>query len=162
MISCVTWVPKGAADPKPKRYEMSTAELELMKDYVNMDESLLQEEEEDGGEEEIEEEVEEEEETPQKVELPKIDPSTLPPELRMDDYSDDEEDEGKKNAAREAMIGSMLIGKVSSKFCFWNENVLLVILCDLCDLYTLLIFISLHTHLTLFINQHKKTGCHVR
>mmetsp|Transcript_35831 Transcript_35831/g.48115 ORF Transcript_35831/g.48115 Transcript_35831/m.48115 type:complete len:303 (-) Transcript_35831:7-915(-) len=109
MISCVTWVPKGAADPKPKRYEMSTAELELMKDYVNMDESLLQEEE-DGGEEEIEEE-EEEEETPQKVELPKIDPSTLPPELRMDDYSDDEEDEGKKNAAREAMIGSMLIGK---------------------------------------------------
>ena len=31
MISSIEWVPAGVADPKPKKYEFSTAEIELIK-----------------------------------------------------------------------------------------------------------------------------------
>ena len=40
-----------------------------------------------------------------KMKLPKVDTSSLPADLRMDEYSDDEGDEGKG-------IGNILVGKV--------------------------------------------------
>ena len=36
MISCVEWVPEGAADPNPKRFELSKAEMEMLEEQVNM------------------------------------------------------------------------------------------------------------------------------
>ena len=72
------------ADPNPKKYEFSTAELELIK---------MMEEQEIGAEGDAESEEVEREETPKvkqvTVKLPKIQ-NNLPADLRMDEYSSDE------------------------------------------------------------------------
>ena len=51
MISSIVWVPAGVADPNPKKYEFSTAELELIK---------MMEDQEIGAEDAESEEVEKE------------------------------------------------------------------------------------------------------
>ena len=108
MISCLAWIPKGAADPNPKRYELSAVERELLEKQGD----LMEAEEAEGDEEEIRQEV-----------MPKAKdqiPTTaitnvvndLPAELRMDEYSDDDDDDDDINLRRkkEAMIGNLLIG----------------------------------------------------
>lgn len=110
MISCIEWIPKGAADPNPKRYELSAAERELLDKQAEMEKALeagveipeVENDDVDNGAT-VEDNVGE---ATKIIAANKIDPSTLPPELNMDDYSDDE-DEGRQNAT----IGNLLVGK---------------------------------------------------
>lgn len=81
MISSIAWVPRGVADPNPKRYEMSSTERELLE--------LM---EKQGGDiSELESALTAKMEKETKIVLPKIE-NTLPADLRMDEYSSDEED----------------------------------------------------------------------
>jgi hypothetical protein len=98
MISFVEWIPAGVADPSPKKYELSTAEMELIQNQAETAEG-------------IEEEMEEADKSGSKIILPKVDPSTLAPELRMDEYSSDEDEH---DAVRGSTLGKMLVGKVSN------------------------------------------------
>jgi hypothetical protein len=77
MISSIAWVPAGVADPTPKRYEMSATEQELIR--------LMQEQ---GN---ISDKSGQKKDTAKKLETP-IE-NNLPADLRMDEYSSDE-DEG--------------------------------------------------------------------
>jgi len=109
MISCIEWVPKGVADPTPQRYKLSAAELELMAELQEEHEkdptkepkasTLLEESDEDSDDDEEEEKGA----TTKKSVLPPVDLDTLPKDLRMDDYSSDEED-------AEAKLGDILVG----------------------------------------------------
>lgn len=81
MISSIAWVPRGVADPNPKRYEMSSTERELLE--------LMDKE---GGDiAELESSLIAKLDTKEKIILPKME-NTLPEDLRMDEYSSDEED----------------------------------------------------------------------
>jgi hypothetical protein len=98
MISSIEWIPAGVADPNPKKYELSTTEQELirlMQDQGNLDEQVM----------------EAREKVSMKAKLPKIE-NNLPPDLRMDDYSSDEEDEDEGKAG--AAIGRLLVGTSGS------------------------------------------------
>jgi hypothetical protein len=80
MISSIAWVPAGVADPNPKRYEMSSTEQELirmMQEKVSID----------AGEKQNSKGMM----AVKKAQAPIV--HTLPADLRMDDYSSDE-DEG--------------------------------------------------------------------
>jgi len=129
MIAALEWVPEGRANPTPSKYEYSRAEQEFMsrviaqhEDNVNDDDDVANEDGKDGNtdtnkkdnDEEWEDMSEEEEDTAgdreekKKVELPKVDPSSLPSDLNMDDYSDDDD-----NDNNEEKMGDLLgIGKV--------------------------------------------------
>lgn len=97
MISAIEWVPAGVADPNPKKYEFSAAELELIK--------MMEEQNIDGdGGGEIEEEVEETT-MPTTVKLPKVE-NNLPADLRMDEYSSDEDE---NDAVTGTAIGNLLV-----------------------------------------------------
>jgi len=123
MISCLEWIPKGVADPNPKRYELSKAERELLEQDAKDDIEVGSDEEE----EEMEDSDEEPNHAPAVTEGERsasdiiasqpVDPSSLPAELRMDDYSDDEDD-----AAREKDIGSLLIGNEATTGLGIDEN----------------------------------------
>mmetsp|Transcript_15399 Transcript_15399/g.34398 ORF Transcript_15399/g.34398 Transcript_15399/m.34398 type:complete len:636 (-) Transcript_15399:714-2621(-) len=106
MISAVEWVPMGAADPNPKRYELSKAEMEMLEEQAGMEADL--EEEEDANDDDdssASPDTNEASETTG-VKLEAVDISTLPADLRMDDYSEDEDD-----AQAEGRLGNILIGK---------------------------------------------------
>jgi|AntRauTorckE5430_2_1112549.scaffolds.fasta_scaffold02259_5 periodic tryptophan protein 1 len=111
MISCIEWIPKGVADPNPKRYELSKAERELLEQDAEDDIEVGSDEEEEEEEDDNEEMDDDpavtggERSASDIIASQLVDPSSLPAELRMDDYSDDEDDE-----AREKDIGSLLIG----------------------------------------------------
>lgn len=93
MISSISWVPAGVADPNPKKYEMSAVEEELVR--------CMQQKE-------LEEDVASGTNTKAtKSKLPPVDVSALPADLRMDEYSSDEDDEGKQAAA----LGRLLLGQ---------------------------------------------------
>jgi len=98
MISCLEWVPKGAADPAPKRYEMSAAELEMLQHQAELEEKLRKGEDSDD-----EKSVDAKNKSIEKVE------NNLPADLRMDEYSSDED---------ETNVGKLLLGKV----CFFITN----------------------------------------
>lgn len=85
MISSITWVPRGAANPNPPRFQACKEEVEAMlRKHVSGDNN-----DEEEGEEEEAEDVDVEE--GKKMEL---DRHGLPAELRMDDYDDDDEAAG--------------------------------------------------------------------
>ena len=89
MISSIEWVPAGVADPNPKKYEFSQAELDLIKmmeDHTVGDEPKTPKEKKE-------------------TKLPIIE-NNLPADLRMDEYSSDEEE---NEAARGAAIGRLLV-----------------------------------------------------
>ncbi len=91
MISSIEWVPAGVADPNPKKYEFSQAELDLIK---------MMEHHTVGDGEPQKPSTEK-----PKTKLPKIE-NNLPADLRMDEYSSDEEE---NEAARGAAIGRLLV-----------------------------------------------------
>jgi len=91
MISSIEWVPAGVADPNPKKYEFSQAELDLIKMMENHT----------VGDNEPQKPSTEK----PKTKLPKIE-NNLPADLRMDEYSSDEEE---NEAARGAAIGRLLV-----------------------------------------------------
>jgi periodic tryptophan protein 1 len=123
MISCVEWIPKGVADPNPKRYELSKAERELLEQDANAD---------DGADLEVPDNMEEIMEDTSKstaadagkdkqagemsaasiIASKPVDPNSLPKELRMDDYSDDED--GNDSNAIDDNVGNLLIGNPDS------------------------------------------------
>lgn len=107
MISSIEWVPKGVADPTPKKYELSPAEMELLEKQAELEAALHSEEELH------DKSNHEKEQTASNTisdKLPKIDPNTLPPELRMDEYTDDEDD---NKASRGLALGKLLLGNES-------------------------------------------------
>uniref|UniRef100_A0A7S2R138 Anaphase-promoting complex subunit 4 WD40 domain-containing protein n=1 Tax=Eucampia antarctica TaxID=49252 RepID=A0A7S2R138_9STRA len=117
MISCIEWMPRGAADPNPKRYELSGTEREMMEKQAEMEKALESgveipevmsgdEEDDDDGDNSNDANVDGVGEASKIIAANQIDPSTLPAEYNMDDYSDDE-DEGRKNAT----IGNLLVGQ---------------------------------------------------
>jgi len=100
MISSLVWVPAGVADPKPKKYELSTTEQELVQMLEQQgisDPSLLPTATADA----------KQKTKAKKKKEPSI-PNTLPADLRMDEYSSDEDD-----AAAGSALGNMLMGPAS-------------------------------------------------
>ena len=113
MISCIEWVPKGVANPTPKKYEMSAVEIELLENQAKLQAALDEPDEDDDSTGDNSDGDDE----PRKstIQLPKIDPSTLPADLRMDEYTDDEDDDDQDATANQearagSMIGRMLVG----------------------------------------------------
>ncbi len=117
MISCIEWIPKGVADPNPKRYELSKAERELLEqdaaedDLAEIDEDDMSE----GGASKDGADLTEPKEAGEKsaaeiIASQRVDPKTLPEELRMDDYSDDDDNDNQKQND----IGTLLIGHPES------------------------------------------------
>jgi AAA ATPase containing von Willebrand factor type A (vWA) domain len=112
MISCIEWIPKGVADPNPKRYELSKAERELLESDVQegTEEVVTDEEEMDQDNQETNDNAEllasQEKSASEIIASQPLDPSSLPDDLRMEDYSDDDSDDG----AKQRDIGSLLIG----------------------------------------------------
>ncbi len=144
MISCLEWIPRNVADPNPKRYELSKAERELLaQDNEAQEEGEGQQNEEghddtDDDHDDDDDDVdvddghgnsdniqanEQNENGPKSlsasevIAMNQIDPSTLPKDLRMDEYSDDEDvndggDPTSKNThGNDADIGDILIGR---------------------------------------------------
>jgi hypothetical protein len=127
MISCIQWIPKNVADPNPKRYELSKAERQLLAEEQKQNNNT---ENDDSDSDNVmsndEEEVIQNVETPKEgrsltateiIASQKIDPSSLPKELRMDDYSDDEDGNNKNsndNIQAADTIGDLLIGNDSN------------------------------------------------
>jgi hypothetical protein len=106
MIAAVTWIPRGVAATTPTKYEYSKAEQEFLERVANADGSGdLDANNADDGDDDGEWEDVEENEGESKIVLPKVDLSSLPADLRMDEYSDDEGDGGQD-------IGKILVGKV--------------------------------------------------
>lgn len=113
MISCIEWVPKGVANPTPKKYEMSAVELELLENQAKLQAAL----EDHDVDDDSNSDDDNDDDVPQKstIQLPKIDPSTLPADLRMDEYTDDDDDDDEYATANDAAragsrIGRMLVG----------------------------------------------------
>lgn len=103
MIAAIEWIPAGRANPNPSKYEYSRAEQEFL-EKVQAGELA-----EDKGDDEEWEDVDEDDnnddqEQEKQVEVPAVDPDSLPADLRMDDYSDEEDGEDK--------VGGLLVGKV--------------------------------------------------
>lgn len=108
MISCVEWVPQGVADPNPKAYELSTAEKELLENQAQLEQALNENDSDEDDDEPAPTS------TTTTTILPKIDPKSLPPELRMDEYSSDEgEDDDDNQVMRGSAIGKLLVGNDS-------------------------------------------------
>lgn len=98
MISSLAWVPAGVADPSPKRYEMSAVEQELLK---------LVEESNDPAAVEAKLLAELEEKSKRKKNANNSRPDhSLPADLRMDEYSSDEDEDG-------MALGNLMLGKES-------------------------------------------------
>ena len=116
MIAAIEWIPAGRANPTPSKYEFSRAEQEFMARVQggggggdgDGDGELGNEDEEQQWEDVDVEDDDEQEggaSSSAGVSLPEVDPSTLPADLRMDEYSDDDDEEGKD-------VGGLLVGKV--------------------------------------------------
>lgn len=98
MISSIEWIPAGVADPNPKKYEMSSMEqelIQLMQEQGTVDEKLVEERDKLASKASL------------KTKLPKL-KNSLPADLRMDEYSSDEDDD------RGAAIGRLLVGPSAS------------------------------------------------
>jgi len=102
MISCLEWVPRGVADPNPRRYELGFTEKELLS-------AMEKETEIKNGDDQNVTQVENS--GVGQVEKKSADGSNeLPADLRMDEYSSDEE-----NAAFHGnAIGNLLVGQEPS------------------------------------------------
>lgn len=113
MISCVEWIPKGAADPTPKRYELSAAELAMLREQAEAEAALAETKEDESSKQRTTGAKTKTNKTTTRTRLPEIDPSSLPADLRMDEYSsDDDDDDDDRNGAR---IGDLLIGNENSE-----------------------------------------------
>jgi hypothetical protein len=135
MISAIEWIPVGRANPNPSKYEYSRAERDFLSQLV----AAQQTEEEgagaiapttkkDGGDDtgsnnddewedvDDDDDDDDEKETGTDAEqketgkLPKVDPSSLPADLRMDEYSDDDDDDDDDG---DRVVGGLLgVGRV--------------------------------------------------
>ena len=101
MISSIEWVPKGAANPNPQKYEMSPAEEELVR--MMEEQGIVDKLEKEAGEQKLDPSEEGEDQGDEKS----GEKEGLPADLRMDEYSSDEDenDDAKVGVA----LGSMLV-----------------------------------------------------
>jgi hypothetical protein len=148
MISAIEWIPVGRANPNPSKYEYSRAERDFLSQLAAASQLQREVEEgegaidpstkETGGDNDTgsnddewedvvdDEDDEEEENIAEDIEganssskLPKVDPSSLPADLRMDEYSDDDDDDDDNDGDRD--VGGLLgVGKVS--FVVWDYD----------------------------------------
>ena len=123
MISSLAWVPAGVADPNPKRYEMSRAEQELIqmmqeKGHVDDEPAVAQQHEEAA--KVVVDSSSSSSSSPKSSTLPPAQGASndLPADLRMDEYSSEEEDEHKDGVA----IGQLLVGSTSEAAEFLGEQ----------------------------------------
>ena len=101
MISSIEWVPQGVADPNPKKYEFSQAELDLIAMMENHSVDN------DATEAAVSpEKAKSKKKEKKKVKLPVIE-NNLPADLRMDDYSSEEDEDNE--AAVGAEIGRRIV-----------------------------------------------------
>jgi hypothetical protein len=157
MISAIEWIPVGRANPNPSKYEYSRAERDFLSQLaasqlqteveegegtISIDPSAKEtggdetgsndDEWEDVDDDEEEEEEEEEDkgsdaEPTHAGKLPKVDPSSLPADLRMDEYSDDDDDDDNDD---ERDVGGLLgVGKVRLVVCIGHELLAYYYLC---------------------------------
>ena len=92
MISALAWVPKGAAAPNPKRYQMSVTEIAMLQQQAENMENAIESDSDN-------------EHNPNAVvdgDFPEVDISELPADLRMDEYSDDE--------VGDETVGNLIVG----------------------------------------------------
>ena len=121
MIAAIEWIPAGRANPTPTKYEYSREEKELLArlqageiiDGANNDAGTCGDKTNTSDDEEWEDVEDEKEESGKtqhtKVKLPKVDPSSLPADLRMDEYDDGDQ---------ETVIGGLLVGQVRRVYCY--------------------------------------------
>jgi len=124
MIAAIEWIPAGRANPNPSKYEFSRAEQEFLERHIHHQhhreeeeaDDLVSEEAIDDNEawEDVDEEGREKgAERQQKVmavEVPKVDPKSLPSDLRMDDYSSSDDGDDDEGGEREKNIAGLLLG----------------------------------------------------
>jgi hypothetical protein len=103
MISAIEWVPAGVADPSPKKYEFSPAEVELIQMMEEHNMTDLQ-----GVQAHLERQQQSQDRASSKNQQQKSSDTDkqLPADLRMDEYSSDEED---NEAVQGTMIGKLLV-----------------------------------------------------
>ena len=113
MISSIEWIPAGIADPNPKKYELSSTEQELIQmidEHGNFVTSSSTDVTDDNARNPNKEVSRISRNTRNnnttKTQLPKME-HNLPPDLRMDEYSDDDDDEADER--RTATIGRLLV-----------------------------------------------------
>lgn len=116
MISSIAWVPAGVANPNPQKYELSIVEQELihlMQKKGNIEEQIILEQQESAAApEEATSAVShrgKRKKASAQIQLPKI-KNQLPADLRMDEYSSDEDEE------RQAMgLGKVLLAETEQE-----------------------------------------------
>ena len=137
MISAIEWIPVGRANPNPSKYEYSRAERDFLSQLVaaqqteeeegagaiapttnkkdgdgtgsNNDDEWEDVDDDDDDDDDNEEETGTDAEQKETGKLPKVDPSSLPADLRMDEYSDDDDDDDDG----EKVVGGLLgVGRV--------------------------------------------------
>ena len=120
MISALEWVPAGVADPKPKKYEFSAQELELiqMMENQNMIEEAQAEANVPPSSPELSSSApipKTPASSPENVPPPTSNETTdtsnpLPADLRMDEYSSDEDDDADDSGAKKGtLLGRLLV-----------------------------------------------------
>ena len=112
MISCIEWVPKGVADPNPKRYELSKLERDLLeqdaRELADVDGNEDEECDDEGMMKNDTRSKNKKDMTASEIVASQtVDSSALPEELKMDEYSDDDDTNPMSN---ESAIGDLLIG----------------------------------------------------
>jgi hypothetical protein len=107
MISAIEWVPAGVADPSPKKYEFSPAEVELIQMMEEHNMNDLQ-----GVQAHLQrQQMSHDMVSPKKRQQQICDiHKELPADLRMDEYSSDDDDNNNNNlAVQGTMIGKLLV-----------------------------------------------------
>mmetsp|Transcript_53374 Transcript_53374/g.129832 ORF Transcript_53374/g.129832 Transcript_53374/m.129832 type:complete len:677 (-) Transcript_53374:112-2142(-) len=116
MISALEWVPAGVADPKPKKYEFSPAELELIQMMENQ--NLVEEGQAEANapsSPELSTTPKTPASSPENVPPPSSNKNSnasnsLPADLRMDEYSSDEDDDADDGGAKKGtLLGRLLV-----------------------------------------------------
>jgi len=129
MISGIEWIPQGVADPNPKKYELSHAEAKLIQEQARIQRQRdLGEDEDEPNDEDSDnedrdttnlhdkdamEDATTTETTMSATELiasQPVDTSTLPADLRMDEYSEDDDEDGTNRTSKMMGLGNLLIG----------------------------------------------------
>jgi periodic tryptophan protein 1 len=127
MISSISWVPRGVAAKNPKKYEVSSTEQELISKIIEQQEvegddkntntDDIEDEKNDQSMMMLEKESNKDEKKKKNKTKTIVDTSHLPPELRMDEYSDDDDNsEGADNIndnnkiMAQMNLGRLLIG----------------------------------------------------
>lgn len=108
MISSIHWVPAGVSAPIPKKYELSTAErelIELMEQHGNIDGTTTMADATGTTNGNSKDKKNKKKKGTMKISTEgRADTSHLPDDLRMDDYSSDEDEEEQNIAVGELLL----------------------------------------------------------